>query len=95
MDDKTTTDWAGEKQRVLARLRRAEGQVRGVAAMVEREDDCEQVAQQLAAVRKALDRAFYDVMACATRRALDKAGVSNPAASRELAHLTELLARYG
>lgn len=95
MTDGDTVGWADEKRRVLARLRRAEGQVRGVAAMVEREADCEQVAQQLAAVRKALDRAFYDVMACATRRALAEAGVSTPAASRELAHLTELLARYG
>lgn len=89
------SDWAAEKRRVLARLRRAEGQVRGVAAMVEREDDCEQVAQQLAAVRRALDRAFYDVMACATRRALAEAGVTDPAASREVAHIGELLTRYG
>lgn len=95
MTEHSTSDWAGEKQRVLARLRRAEGQVRGVAAMVEREADCEQVAQQLAAVRKALDRVFYEVMACATRRTLAEAGVSDPAASLELAHLTKLLARYG
>ncbi len=95
MTDGSERDRAAEKRRVLARLRRAEGQVRGVAAMVEREDDCERVAQQLAAVRKALDRAFYDVMACATRRALADAGVTDETASSEVARVTELLARYG
>lgn len=88
-------DWSEEKRRVLARLRRAEGQVRAVAGMVEREEDCEKVAQQLAAVRKALDRAFYDVIACAARRAIAARGADAEAASAEVAHITELLTRYG
>ena len=36
-----------------------------VQAMIERGEDCEPVAQQLAAARKALDRAFFELMACA------------------------------
>jgi CsoR family transcriptional regulator, copper-sensing transcriptional repressor len=88
-------DWSERKGRVLTRLKRAEGQVRGVIAMVEREDDCERIAQQLAAVRKALDRAFYDMMACATQRELEAAGAADPKIVRRLDHMSELLARYG
>ncbi len=88
-------EWQQRKSRVLTRLKRAEGQVRGVIAMVEREDDCERVAQQLAAVRKALDRAFYDMMACATQRELEAAGAADAKVVDRLDHMSDLLARYG
>ena len=41
------------KQRILARLRRLEGQVRGVEAMIEQDRDCAEVLQQLSAIRSA------------------------------------------
>lgn len=89
------SEWDAGKTQVLARLKRAEGQVRAVIGMVEREDDCEHVTQQLAAARKALDRAFYDLMACMTRRELEAAGVSGRKAMDGVKHITDLLARYG
>ena len=39
---------------VLNRLRRAEGQIRGVQRMLEEGEDCLKIAQQFAAVRKEL-----------------------------------------
>ena len=89
------SEWEESKQQVLARLKRAAGQVQAVIGMVEREDDCEQVTQQLAAARKALDRAFYDLMGCMTRRELASAGMRDKATLARLDHLSELLARYG
>jgi len=83
------------KARVLARLRRAEGQVRAVTAMVEREDDCEKIAQQLAAVRKALDRAFYDMLACAAQHEMELAGAVDPRVLSRLDRVNGLLTRYG
>jgi DNA-binding FrmR family transcriptional regulator len=41
--------------RVLNRLARAEGQIRGVQRMIQEGRECEQVLVQLAAVRSALD----------------------------------------
>jgi DNA-binding FrmR family transcriptional regulator len=41
------------KEDILKRLRRIEGQVRGVARMVEEDRDCREVIQQLAAIRAA------------------------------------------
>jgi len=44
-----------EAARILNRLARVEGQVRGLRRMVEEGKECEQVLAQLAAVRSALD----------------------------------------
>lgn len=89
------SDWDVNKSQVLARLRRAEGQLRAVINMVEQEDDCERVAQQLSAARKALDRAFYDMVACTMRREFAELGLKSPRAQSQLAHMTDLLTRYG
>jgi DNA-binding FrmR family transcriptional regulator len=89
------TDWNENKAKVLARLRRAEGQLRAVISMVDSEDDCERIAQQLSAARKALDRAFYDMVACMMRKEFDALGLKNAQAKAQLAHMSELLARYG
>jgi DNA-binding FrmR family transcriptional regulator len=48
---------------VVKRLRRAEGQIRGVIAMMESGRDCAEVVTQLAAVSRALDRAGFKVIA--------------------------------
>lgn len=88
------SEWQDNKQKILARLRRAEGQVGAVITMVDREDDCAKVAQQLAAARKALDRAFFDMMACMMQRELESAGHAS-ATMKKVNHIGELLARYG
>jgi DNA-binding FrmR family transcriptional regulator len=49
-----TPGYAADKQQVLARLRRVEGQVRGLQRMVEEDSYCIDVLTQLAAVTKAL-----------------------------------------
>lgn len=52
------------KRGVMLRLKRAEGQIRGVLRMIETGESCDAIAQQLAAARNALDRAFFEMMAC-------------------------------
>ena len=44
------------RDQLLVRLRRAEGQLRGVQRMVESGTDCQEVLTQLAAVKAALDQ---------------------------------------
>jgi DNA-binding FrmR family transcriptional regulator len=51
-----------EKTKVIARLRRIEGQVRGLVRMVEEETPCEDVLTQLMAARSALDQAALQVI---------------------------------
>ncbi len=47
--------YGGSREQVLRRLARMEGQVRGVARMIERDEDCVDVLQQTAALRAAID----------------------------------------
>ena len=49
---------------VLNRLRRAEGQLRGIQRMVEEGEDCMKIGQQFSAVRKALDSTYLRMTLC-------------------------------
>ncbi|MCD2110177.1 metal-sensitive transcriptional regulator [Rhodococcus rhodochrous] len=55
---------------VLNRLRRAQGQLGGVIAMIEQGRDCKDVVTQLAAVSRALDRAGFKIVASGLRECL-------------------------
>lgn len=59
-----------EREAILARLRRIEGQVRGIQRMIEENRDCEAIITQLMAVRAALDRAGLLIMSQHIERCL-------------------------
>jgi DNA-binding FrmR family transcriptional regulator len=61
---------------VLNRLRRAQGQLAGVIAMIEAGRDCAEVVTQLAAVSRALDRAGFKIVASGMRQCLAADGVA-------------------
>jgi DNA-binding FrmR family transcriptional regulator len=63
-------DADAERAVVLNRLRRAQGQLAGVIAMVEDGRDCRDVVTQLAAVSRALDRAGFKIVANNMRQCL-------------------------
>lgn len=81
------------QQEVVNRLKRVEGQIRGVLGMIERQAPCDAVAQQLAAARKALDKAFYEMMACSLESELGEAQ-SQKQTHEVIAEATRLLAKY-
>jgi DNA-binding FrmR family transcriptional regulator len=56
---------------ILNRLKRAEGQLRGVQRMIDEGEPCLKVAQQLSAVRKALDSTFVRMTVCYIEQELD------------------------
>ena len=53
------------------RLKRAQGQLAGVIAMIEQGEDCVKVLTQLAAVSKAIDRAGFKIVASGLRHCQD------------------------
>ena len=61
---------------VLNRLRRAQGQLAGVIAMIENGRDCQDVVTQLAAVSRALDRAGFKIVASGMRQCLASGGAA-------------------
>ncbi|WP_093782410.1 metal-sensitive transcriptional regulator [Actinacidiphila guanduensis] len=80
-------------QAVLNRLRRAQGQLSGVIAMIEAGRDCKDVVTQLAAVSRALDRAGFKIVASSMRQCLAAAdGTQPPMTEAELEKLFLALA---
>jgi CsoR family transcriptional regulator, copper-sensing transcriptional repressor len=81
------------KKAMDARLARIEGQVRAVRRMISEDEPCESIAQQLSAARRALDRAFYEMVSCMIRQ--EPAGGGSQARSERAGKVAELLARFG
>ena len=91
MTDPTMHDPEAKKA-MDARLARIEGQVRAVRRMIEEDQACESIAQQLSAARRALDRAFYEMVSCMIRH--EPPGGSE-ARSERAGQVAALLARFG
>ncbi len=49
------------RQRLIKRLNRIEGQVRGVSRMLEGDRDCQEIVQQVAAIRSAIQQVGLEV----------------------------------
>lgn len=81
-----------EHQRdVVNRLKRIEGQVRALIEMVESGRPCEDIAQQMSAARKAMDKAFFRMMACSV---MESVAVSDDETMREVERSTRILEKY-
>ena len=72
-----------DKPRLLNRLNRVEGQVRGIARMVEQDRYCLDILTQLHAVRAALRRVEGEVLKAHLEHCVTGAMVSGNAAERE------------
>ncbi len=71
MDAHLTND---ENARIINRLRRVEGQTRGLQRMIEQGRSCEDVFTQLAAVKAALDRVGVLLISLKMRECLHEEG---------------------
>ncbi|WP_338073849.1 metal-sensitive transcriptional regulator [Kineococcus siccus] len=74
---------------VVARLKRAQGQIGGIVKMIEEGRDCSDVVTQVAAVSRALDRAGFKIIATGMRQCLvaDRDGTERPLSDAELEKL--------
>lgn len=79
------------REDLARRLRRIEGQVKGVQKMIDEGRDCREILQQLAAVRSAVQSASFTYMqqvACDCALGLDQIPqAERPQAIRELVEL--------
>jgi len=81
-DEKSRTD-------LLNRLKRAEGQLRGIQRMIEEGQTCLDIASQMAAVRKALDSTYVRMTVCFMEQELGARLGNDPAAQAQLGHMLE------
>jgi DNA-binding FrmR family transcriptional regulator len=84
---------------VLNRLRRAEGQIRGVQRMIEEGDSCQKISQQFSAVRKALDSTYLRMTMCFMEQELQSClqpdATQKEGLDRMMKDMQALLARLG
>lgn len=91
----TSSTFRAEHQKdVVNRLRRIEGQVRGLVEMIQAGRSCEDIALQMSAARKAMDKAFYRMMACSLMEAVYDSKDEAQAIS-EVERSTRLLEKFG
>ena len=76
-DAKSRTD-------LLNRLKRAEGQLRGIQRMLEEGETCMDIATQMAAVRKALDSTYVRMTVCFMQQELQAQVGGTPAQDQRL-----------
>ncbi|MBI3532615.1 MAG: metal-sensing transcriptional repressor [Burkholderiales bacterium] len=84
---------------ILNRLRRAEGQLRGIQRMVEEGEDCLKIGQQFSAVRKALDSTYLRMTVCFMAQELEQRLTPDEGQKADLSAMMKdmetLLARMG
>ena len=79
-DEKSRTE-------ILNRLKRAEGQLRGIQRMVEEGQPCLDIASQMAAVRKALDSTYVRMTLCFMEQELGAGLGSNTKGRKQLSEV--------
>jgi DNA-binding FrmR family transcriptional regulator len=95
----TTEDGAALSQRaemadVLTRLRRVEGQVRGIQRMLEEGRGCEETLTQLTAVRAGLEQATLALLDLHLRTCILGPMLDDPDRLAQVRRAMRLLARY-
>ena len=78
---------SGKKKSLCARLARVEGQLRGIQRLIDGDADCEKIAQQLAAARKALDKSFFTMVGCMMEQGMEQGDLSGE-------HVAKMLAKF-
>jgi DNA-binding FrmR family transcriptional regulator len=78
---------ANDLDGVVKRLKRAQGQLGGIVAMIESGRDCEDIVTQLAAASRALDRAGVAIIATGLRQCLAESGGAETLDSAKLEKL--------
>jgi DNA-binding FrmR family transcriptional regulator len=89
-DARTPRDSAEERRRIMNRLKRLEGQIRGLQAMVEADKDCQAVLTQVMAAKSALNQVGLLIMSQSMRECLsrDEAATGDDLVDEALAILT-------
>jgi CsoR family transcriptional regulator, copper-sensing transcriptional repressor len=87
----TTTMQERSETDIQVRLRRIEGQIRGIIGMLADGKSCEQVVTQILAARAAMDGVATEVLKCHITEALDED--TSPEARAAVLRAVALLAR--
>jgi DNA-binding FrmR family transcriptional regulator len=80
-----------QKQALVMRLKRIEGQLRGIQRLIDDEAECASIVQQLSAARRALDKTHHSLLGCMIEAGLREHGLGRA----EVQPVVDILARFG
>ena len=83
-----------DNARLLARVRRMQGQVEALARLLDQQRDCNDVLQQIAAVRGAATSLMADVLEEHLKEHLSTQSNSTEQRARDLSELARIVKRY-
>lgn len=89
----TEPSFVRDKQSLIRRLKRIEGQIRGIQRMVDEDRYCPEVLVQLAAVRAGLDKVGLELIEGHTRGCL-RAAIARNQGDEAIDELMEVLAQF-
>lgn len=81
------------RKSVIARLRRIEGQVRGVQRMIEEEADCGEILNQIAAIKAAVNHAGIVIFENHARQCINKT-LSEVDQEQSLEEIVRVMSRF-
>ncbi len=82
-----------DKERLINRLHRIEGQVRGLCRMVEKDQDCMEVLRQVASVSGALRGVWTQVVGDHIRGCISRAVLDKEASEKLIAELVDHISK--
>jgi CsoR family transcriptional regulator, copper-sensing transcriptional repressor len=93
MSPEPTRGYTASKQQLLGRLARVEGQVRGLARMVEEDRYCIDVLTQISAVQAALDKIALGLLDGHARVCMQDGGAAPTDPEAQVSELMEAVGR--
>ncbi len=81
------------RKSVIARLRRIEGQVRGVQRMIEEEADCGEILNQIAAIKSAVNQAGIVIFESHARQCINKS-LSEADQNQSFEEIVRVMSRF-
>lgn len=85
---------AEQKRALMMRLKRVEGQLRGIQRLIETDADCEKIAQQLSASRKALDKTFFKMVGCLLAQEDDSNKIKTKTSTERGEYIAQMLTKF-
>jgi len=82
------------KKKLIDRLSRIEGQLRGLCSMIENEEACELIAHQMSAARAALSKVFAELIADELENVEQSSVGADPVLHARIKALGKILAKY-
>jgi DNA-binding FrmR family transcriptional regulator len=91
--DASTHGYTPQKDQLIKRLRRIEGQVRGIAKMVDDDRYCIDILQQISAIKAAIDKVALGVLEDHVRHCMIAGAADEPRREELTAELTGAVSR--